>query len=157
VDTLFHLSFIDIRLRKESTCPVCRLPLKNSSERKHARPVTFTMNQPLDKSTASKRNTDIERQHEPTVVNSIQPTSGKSNARQWSKIAKAQGCLRLFGGNDASTRCVKVQPSICQNTVIILLFNRLINSFKKKGLINRPKNEFITEASKNWSFKVYRD
>ncbi|XLT08828.1 hypothetical protein HN51_054621 [Arachis hypogaea] len=37
-------------LRKQFTCPVCHLPLKNSSEAKHIRPVTFTMSQPLDES-----------------------------------------------------------------------------------------------------------
>ncbi|XP_029150686.2 putative RING-H2 finger protein ATL61 [Arachis hypogaea] len=49
-DHTFHLSCIDIWLRKQSTCLVCRLPLKNSSEAKHVRTVAFTMSQPLDES-----------------------------------------------------------------------------------------------------------
>jgi len=40
------------------------------------------MSQPLDESRASERNTDIERHGETNAVNSIQPTSGESEARQ---------------------------------------------------------------------------
>ncbi|KAI5395245.1 hypothetical protein KIW84_061734 [Lathyrus oleraceus] len=62
---------------------LCRLPLKNSSETKHVRPVTFTMSQPLDEPPhTSERNADIERHVEPTAVNSIQPTSEEPEIRQ---------------------------------------------------------------------------
>lgn len=41
----FHLSCIDIWLRKQSTCPVCRLSVQNTFETKHARTTTLTDSQ----------------------------------------------------------------------------------------------------------------
>ncbi|XVF33412.1 hypothetical protein REPUB_Repub17cG0166500 [Reevesia pubescens] len=43
----FHLSCIDVWLRKQSTCPICRLPLQDSCEAKHISPATFTVTQSM--------------------------------------------------------------------------------------------------------------
>ncbi|KAJ0110972.1 hypothetical protein Patl1_00359 [Pistacia atlantica] len=42
----FHLSCIDIWLRKQSTCPECRLPLNDALEKKNMRQATATFNSP---------------------------------------------------------------------------------------------------------------
>jgi len=68
----FHLSCIDMWLRKQSTCPMCRLSLQNSSESKHVSHVTFTIRHSLAESNTSERNIDSERQVEPNSMISLQ-------------------------------------------------------------------------------------
>lgn len=42
----FHLSCIDVWLRKQSTCPVCRLSVHGSSENKHTLAIARSFNNP---------------------------------------------------------------------------------------------------------------
>ncbi|KAK9749315.1 hypothetical protein RND81_02G117500 [Saponaria officinalis] len=59
----FHISCIDIWLMKQCTCPVCRLPVRDSFDRKHARSVSVSVSLSTDHVADT-----------PTVHSGIQPS-----------------------------------------------------------------------------------
>ncbi|XP_009781442.1 RING-H2 finger protein ATL67 [Nicotiana tabacum] len=80
----FHLSCIDIWLRKQSTCPVCRLSVPESIENKQRRPPMLVRDQNSDSSEISVEHSrqwllPIAEQSQGTVSNSNEAVSVSIN------------------------------------------------------------------------------
>ncbi|XP_015900193.1 RING-H2 finger protein ATL34 isoform X2 [Ziziphus jujuba] len=82
----FHLSCIDVWLRKQSTCPVCRISVQQSLRTKQSMPVTFSVAQSFDDSEISN-----DHSHQWLLPGSVHSVDNTSN----------QGHLQPPSGNQA--------------------------------------------------------
>ncbi|XP_075488814.1 RING-H2 finger protein ATL66-like [Primulina tabacum] len=77
----FHLSCIDTWLRKQSTCPVCRLSVQDSFETKHLRTAILSTTQSFNSYSGSEGIEDNQR-HEDSISIELEPgISGDSRLR----------------------------------------------------------------------------
>lgn len=75
----FHLSCIDTWLRKQSTCPVCRLSVQDTFETKHLRTATLSTTQSFN---SRAEGVGDSQRHEDSISIELEPgISGDSRLR----------------------------------------------------------------------------